>query len=71
MKPDTPSSATTASIRETDPSSYKEGASTPELLCPECDMPQSEWQFNGNGFERYGQTFCCQGCAEGTGCTCG
>src|ERR1041385_4421711 len=36
--------------------------------CPECHMdlrkaPQG-------GFEIYGETYCCRGCAEGTGCTC-
>jgi len=38
------------------------------LACPECRMdlrkaPQG-------GFEKYGETYCCRGCAEGTGCTC-
>ena len=38
------------------------------LACPECGMdlrkaPQG-------GFEKYGETYCCRGCAEGTGCTC-
>src|ERR1044071_4065842 len=38
------------------------------LRCPECHMdlrkaPQG-------GFEIYGETYCCRGCAEGTGCTC-
>ena len=38
------------------------------LRCPECLMdlrkaPQG-------GFEKYGETYCCRGCADGTGCTC-
>src|SRR5688500_90715 len=38
------------------------------LTCPQCGMnlkkaPQG-------GFVKYGDTFCCLGCAEGTGCTC-
>jgi len=38
------------------------------LACPECRMdlrkaPQG-------GFEKYGETYCCRGCADGTGCTC-
>ena len=38
------------------------------LACPECRMdlrkaPQG-------GFTKYGDTYCCRGCAEGTGCTC-
>lgn len=40
--------------------------------CPNCGAVQSEqWEDNGKGYytER-GQTYCCQGCAENTGCTC-
>jgi len=38
------------------------------LACPECRMdlrkaPQG-------GFAKYGETYCCRGCADGTGCTC-
>ena len=38
------------------------------LACPQCGMnlkkaPQG-------GFGKYGDTFCCRGCADGTGCTC-
>jgi hypothetical protein len=38
------------------------------LACPECRMdlrkaPQG-------GFAKYGETYCCNGCADGTGCTC-
>lgn len=38
------------------------------LRCPECGMdlrkaPQG-------GFAKYGDTYCCRGCADGTGCTC-
>jgi hypothetical protein len=34
-------------------------------------MPQSEWSGNGGaGYDLAGETYCCQGCAEGTGCTC-
>lgn len=39
--------------------------------CPNCGMARAEWQGNnGNGFEMGDQTYCCQGCAVGTGCTC-
>jgi hypothetical protein len=31
-------------------------------------MLKNEWP--GEGYTHDGQTFCCQGCAEGTGCTC-
>jgi hypothetical protein len=38
------------------------------LACPGCGMdlrkaPQG-------GFSEYGDTYCCRGCADGTGCTC-
>ncbi|HMJ66792.1 MAG TPA: hypothetical protein VK615_15735 [Candidatus Binatia bacterium] len=31
-------------------------------------MPKNEWP--GEGYTFQGQSYCCQGCAEGTGCTC-
>jgi hypothetical protein len=31
-------------------------------------MIKNEWP--GEGYTHDGQTYCCQGCAEGTGCTC-
>jgi hypothetical protein len=42
-----------------------------EQTCPNCGMAKSEWQGNGgNGFNMGDKTYCCQGCATGTGCTC-
>jgi len=42
-----------------------------EEKCANCGMPKSEWRGNnGQGFAMNGQTYCCQGCAIGTGCTC-
>jgi hypothetical protein len=38
------------------------------LACPECGMNLKKAP-NG-GFAKYGDTYCCQGCADGTGCTC-
>jgi hypothetical protein len=39
--------------------------------CPNCGMAREDWQGNsGQGYEYNGQMYCCQGCAEGTGCTC-
>ncbi len=42
------------------------------LTCPNCGMPESEW--TGPGGHGYtagdGKQCCCQGCAEGEGCTC-
>jgi len=31
-------------------------------------MAKNEWP--GEGYTHEGETYCCQGCAEGTGCTC-
>lgn len=41
-----------------------------EERCPKCHMRRIEWQNNGQGYGRDGVTYCCRGCAEGTGCTC-
>ncbi len=43
-------------------------AETPLPACPGCAMIKNEWP--GEGYTHEGETFCCQGCAEGTGCTC-
>ena len=39
-----------------------------EASCPRCRLPVSLW--TGQGFTRRGNIYCCQGCAEGTGCIC-
>ena len=36
--------------------------------CPSCGMVKNDWPGEGYTFE--GQSYCCQGCAEGTGCVC-
>ena len=36
--------------------------------CPGCAMIKNEWP--GEGYTHEGESYCCQGCAEGTGCTC-
>ena len=39
--------------------------------CPGCGMEQADWRGNnGAGFKMGEKTYCCQGCATGTGCTC-
>ena len=40
----------------------------PLPTCPGCGMIKNEWP--GEGYTHDNQTYCCQGCAEGTGCTC-
>ncbi len=42
-----------------------------ETTCAECGMPQANWGGDGQGYAADGEVYCCQGCAEGTGCTCG
>ncbi len=42
-----------------------------QQTCPNCGMPKEEWMGNnGQGFQMGDKTYCCQGCATGTGCTC-
>lgn len=36
--------------------------------CPGCGMLKNNWP--GEGYTEGGQIYCCQGCAEDTGCTC-
>jgi len=38
--------------------------------CPVCGMEQDDWSNDGEGYTVDGETYCCRGCAEGTGCTC-
>ena len=40
----------------------------PVPACPGCRMVKNEWP--GEGYAHDGETYCCQGCAEGTGCIC-
>lgn len=47
----------------------KQSRARVNLACPQCQMdlrkaPQA-------GFVKNSETYCCQGCADGTGCTCG
>ena len=43
-------------------------ASTPLPACPGCATIKNEWP--GEGYTHDLETYCCQGCAERTGCTC-
>jgi hypothetical protein len=36
--------------------------------CPNCGMSRDDWQ--GDGYTKDRETYCCRGCADGTGCTC-
>jgi hypothetical protein len=45
---------------------------TDEQFCAGCGMPQGDWEGNdGQGYTLGGESYCCRGCADGTGCTCG
>ena len=47
------------------------GTDTGQQTCSNCGMPKAEWRGNnGQGFQMADKTYCCQGCATGTGCTC-
>jgi len=46
----------------------KPPGSTPSPACPGCGLIKNSWP--GEGYTHAGETYCCQGCAEGTGCTC-
>ena len=39
--------------------------------CPRCKMTEEFWAGNeGRGVRKDDRTFCCDGCADDTGCTC-
>jgi hypothetical protein len=43
----------------------------PEPMCARCGLSSAEWTAReGSGYLADGETFCCQGCAEGRACTC-
>jgi hypothetical protein len=44
------------------------GRRVPQPFCPNCKMIKNDWP--GEGYTLGGENYCCQGCAEGTGCTC-
>ncbi len=46
----------------------KQFDSTTGPTCPGCGMLKNDWP--GEGYTHENETYCCQGCAEGTGCTC-
>jgi hypothetical protein len=47
----------------------KKNGSKIEEACPVCGMLRTEWP--DGGLNVNGTSYCCRGCAEGTGCTCG
>src|SRR5438552_19056992 len=51
-----------------DPQSRVFRKSVPQPTCPGCRMIKNAWP--GEGYTHDGETYGCQGCAEGTGCMC-
>jgi hypothetical protein len=42
-----------------------------QQTCPRCGMAKQQWKGNsGQGVQAGGQTYCCNGCAQGAACTC-
>ena len=42
-----------------------------EPFCPRCGLAKRDWKGNrGEGVRSGGQTYCCEACAQDTGCTC-
>src|SRR5258705_10715435 len=48
--------------------SARKSTSPPRPACPGCGMIKNQWP--GEGYTHEGESSCCQGCAEGNGCTC-
>lgn len=43
---------------------------TPAVVCPHCQMPRDQWP-NPEGYQKDENVlYCCEGCGEGSGCTC-
>jgi hypothetical protein len=48
-----------------------EGEEDMEETCVGCGLDRSEWKGNrGQGVVKDGETYCCQGCADGVDCSC-
>jgi hypothetical protein len=41
-------------------------------ICPGCGRPETRWREHaGAGFTLDSEVYCCRGCADQIGCTCG
>jgi hypothetical protein len=38
--------------------------------CPNCGLVKDYWSNEGEGYTHEGETYCCKGCCEKTGCFC-
>ena len=42
-----------------------------DRACPNCSRPRDQWPDDAaGGYTKDGAVYCCQGCIEGSGCTC-
>ena len=48
--------------------SARKSTLSPGPACPGCSMIKNQWP--GEGYTHEGETYCCQGCAEGGECRC-
>jgi len=58
-----------ASAGQSRPQGRQDPNTVTEQTCANCGMKQDEWK-TPQGYNQDGETFCCEGCATGTGCTC-
>jgi len=61
--------STPANETQVNPTGGKRSDTVTEQTCANCGMKQDEWR-TSQGYKQDGETFCCEGCATGTGCTC-
>lgn len=50
------------------PKNHENRKARVNLNCPRCGINLADKR--AIGFVREGETYCCQGCADGTGCAC-
>jgi len=48
-------------------SKKKQSSTKDSGVCANCGMDSSDWS---DSYQQGSETYCCQGCAEQTGCTC-
>jgi hypothetical protein len=50
----------------------RESSGAESQTCPGCGMRREDWKENkGRGIQADDATYCCRGCADGNGCSCG
>jgi hypothetical protein len=58
-----------ANETQVNPTGRQDPNTVTEQTCANCGMKQDEWR-TPQGYHQDGETFCCEGCATGAGCTC-